>query len=215
MNAGDSAFFSFPKCVDVFEKVDTKHMLRVYFRLNAEHLFKLIHGDEDRFYWALKKLDKKTPYRIGQGITPVMRAILHQMLHCPYHGLTRQFFLEGKVMELFSHKIEQLDPGAASHGATIKSSDTERVHQAAQLLVHDLENPPNIMTLANSVGLNRDKLHRCFRQVFGLSPFEYLRNQRLQTAMLLLQDEEINVTQAAIMVGYANMSHFTKSFKSM
>lgn len=118
-------------------------------------------------------------------------------------------------MTLLSHKLEQLDPVAAYHGAAINSSDTERVHQAARLLISDLENPPNIMTLANSVGLNRDKLHRCFRQVFGLSPFEYLRNQRMQTAMLLLQDGEVNVTQAAIMVGYANMSYFTKSFKSM
>ena len=215
VNAGDSGFFSFPKRVDAFEKADEKQRLRVYLMLEGEHLFKLVHGDEDRFYPVLKSLDKKSPYRIGHGITPVMKAVLYQMLHCPYHGITRQLFLEGKAMELLSHKMEQLDPGAASCGATIKPSDMERVHQAARLLIHDLENPPNIMTLANSVGLNRDKLHRCFRQVFGLSPFEYLRNQRLQTAMLLLQDKEVNVTQAAIMVGYANMSYFTKAFKSM
>jgi len=215
VHAGDSAFFSFPRRVDAFEKVDAKHMIRIYFSLEAEHLFKLVHGDEDRFYPVLKSLDKRSPYRIGHGITPVMKAVLYQMLHCPYHGKTRQLFLEGKAMELLSHKMAQFDPGATSHGTAIKASDTERVHQAARLLVRDLENPPDIMTLANSVGLNRDKLHRCFRQVFGLSPFEYLRTQRLQTAMLLLQDGEVNVTQAAIMVGYANMSYFTKAFKSM
>jgi AraC-like DNA-binding protein len=71
------------------------------------------------------------------------------------------------------------------------------------------------MSLVRLTGLNRDKLHRCFRAVFGLSPFEYLRKQRLQKAMLLLQDGELNVTEAAAMVGYNNLSYFAKAFKSM
>jgi AraC family transcriptional regulator, transcriptional activator of the genes for pyochelin and ferripyochelin receptors len=215
VNAGDSGFFYYPKSIEAFEKATDKRRLGMHLVLEGEYLFKLAHGYEDRFYTVLKSIEKKSPCRIGHNITPVMNAVLHQLLHCPYQGMTRQLFLEGKAMELLSHKIEQLDPGAASHGAPMKTSDTERVHHAAQLLVHDLEHPPNIMTLANSVGFNRDKLHRCFRQVFGLSPFEFLRNQRLQAAMLLLQDGEINVTQAAMMVGYSNMSYFTRSFKSM
>jgi len=214
VNAGDSGFFYFPNNVEAFEKATDKRRLRVHLILDVEHLFKMAHGDEDRFYPVLKSLEKKSPFRIVHNITPVMRAVLYQLLHCPYCGMTRQLFLEGKAMELLSHKMEQLSSGAASR-VPMKSSDTERIHQAAQLLVHDLEHPPNIMTLANSVGLNRDKLHRCFRQVFGLSPFEFLRNQRLQAAMVLLQDSEINVTQAAMMVGYSNMSYFTRSFKSM
>ncbi|WP_320042576.1 AraC family transcriptional regulator [uncultured Desulfobacter sp.] len=214
VNAGDSGFFYYPRSVEAFEKATDKQRLRIHLILESEHLFKVVHGDEDRFYPVLKSIEKKTPCRIGHNITPVMRAVLYQMLHCPYHGMTRQLFLEGKAMELLSHKMEQLKSGSIS-GTPMKSSDTERIHQAAQLLVHDLEHPPNIMTLANSVGLNRNKLHLCFRQVFGLSPFEFLRNQRLQTAMVLLQDSEINVTQAAMMVGYSNMSYFTRSFKSM
>jgi AraC-like DNA-binding protein len=89
------------------------------------------------------------------------------------------------------------------------------VHHAADVLVANLENPPDMTLLARSVGLSRSKLHRCFRQAYGVSPFEYLRNHRLQTAMLLLQGGEVNVTEAALTVGYTNLSYFAKAFKAM
>ncbi|MCG8551239.1 MAG: AraC family transcriptional regulator [Desulfobacterales bacterium] len=214
VKAGESGFFSFPTPVESFEKTDNKPMSRMLLLLEGEALFKMAKGDENQFYPVLKNLDKKDPVRIGHCLTPLMKGILHQMRNCPYQGVTRRFFMEGKAMELLAHKLEQLNPGNGSRESSVKSSDVERVHHAAQLLVHDLENPPDIMTLSRKSGLNRNKLHYCFRDVFGLSPFEYLRNQRLQTAMLLLQDGEFTVTQAALMVGYTNLSYFAKVFKS-
>ncbi|WP_321419387.1 AraC family transcriptional regulator [uncultured Desulfobacter sp.] len=214
ISAGQSGFFSFPKSVEVFEKADDQRMLRIYLMLNGDRLFKLAQGDEDRFYPVLKSLDAKSHSRFLNIITPVMKVVLYQIIHCPYIGMTRQIFLEGKAMELLAHKMEQLCPGSGRQDYAMKPSDVERVHHAAHLLVRDLNNPPDIMTLTNLVGLNRDKLHQCFRKVFGFSPFEFLRDQRLKTAMLLLQDGELNVTQAALMVGYSNISHFAKAFKS-
>lgn len=214
IKAGTGGFFSFPKTGECIETINGKQMLRIALMLDADHLFTLANGDDDRFYTVLKSLEKKAPCRMVDAITPAMRAILKQMLHCPYCGMTQRIFLEGKAMELLAHKLEQICP-CGCDGTGINASDTERVHYAARLLVHDLENPPDIMTLTRSVGLNRNKLHRCFRQVFGRSPFEYLRNHRLQAAMQLLQGGETNVTEAALMVGYTNLSYFTKAFKSM
>jgi len=215
IRAGESGFFSFPKGVEAIEKTDDKRMHRVNLLLDGERLSTLINGDEDRFYPILKSLEKKSPTRIGNILTPVMRTGLYQLLHCPYSETTQRIFLEGKSMELIAHMMERLCPGCrCCSDCTIKTSDTERVHHAAHMLVRDLNNPPDIMEIARSVGLSRTKLFRCFRQTFGLSPFEYLRNHRLQMAMQLLQDGEVNVTQAALMVGYTNLSYFAKAFKS-
>jgi AraC-like DNA-binding protein len=59
----------------------------------------------------------------------------------------------------------------------------------------------------------RSKLFRCFRMVYGMTPFEYLRNRRLETAMDLLMDGRMNVAQAAYAVGFSCPSYFTKAFK--
>lgn len=46
--------------------------------------------------------NNRTSKRLVNGITPAIWGILEQIIHCPYHGLTRKFFIEGKVMELLA-----------------------------------------------------------------------------------------------------------------
>ncbi|MBM9616732.1 helix-turn-helix transcriptional regulator [Desulfobulbus rhabdoformis] len=216
VKAGESGFFSFPKEIDCQETADGGRMFRVVVLLKSEQLFQLMNGDEDRFCPLLKSLEKSSSTRIAQSTTPLIKSVLHQLLHCPYCGTTRQIYLEGKTMELIAHMLEQLCPrGGCCHGCPVKSSDADRAHHAAHMLIRDLNNPPDIIKIAKSVGLSRTKLFRCFRQTFGLSPFEYLRNRRLQMAMHLLQDGEVNVTEAALLVGYTNLSYFAKAFKLM
>lgn len=215
VQAGDSGFFAFPRASVFTEQVGSGEMIRIYLMLTGELLATFADGEEGFFSPALKSLDQKRPSRTAHAITPLMRMILQQILHCPYSGRTGRLYLEGKAMELLAHKIEQLHPANVPLDGTLKFADRERVLHAAEVLVANLENPPDMTQLARSVGLSRSKLHRCFRQTHGVSPFEYLRNHRLQTAMRLLQDGEVNVTQAALTVGYTNLSHFAKAFKAM
>ncbi len=213
IKAGESGFFSYPRGVEILERTYRKRMHRINLLLDGEHLSTLISGDEDRFYPILRSLEKKAPTRIGNILTPVMSTALYQLHHCPYRGTTRQIFLDGKCMELIAHMMEQICySSGCSYDCTVKRSDNEGVHHAAHLLVRNLNNPPDIMRSPIS-RIEQDQLFRSFARRSG-SLLEYLRSHRLQMAMQLLQDGEVNVTQAALMVGYTNLSYFAKAFKS-
>jgi AraC-like DNA-binding protein len=215
VKGGDTGFFAFPRSMDLTEHLVVDHTLRIYLMLEGDMLSTFAHGEEDTFTPVLKSLDKKQNNRLVHPTTPLMRTVLQQMLSCPYGGKAGSLYLESKAMELLSHKLEQLHPSRSPHNSVLKPADLERVCHAAEVLVTHLENPPDTTLLARSVGLSQSKLHRCFRRVYGVSPFEYLRNHRLQTAMLLLQEGDINVTEAALSVGYTNLSYFAKAFKAM
>lgn len=217
VKTGESGFFAFPRSVEFIEKSEKKRAHRVYLMLEGDSLAKLTQGDEDRFAPVLRSLDRRPFCRIAETTTPVMKMALQQLIYCPYYGATRQFFMEGKAMELLAHKLEQLHSLGHSCQKTVlmNATDIECVRYAADLLINDLENPPDMTTLAHTVGLGKTKFYQCFRQVFGISPFDYLRNHRLQTAKRLLQAGEANVTEAALSVGYGHLSYFAKSFKSM
>lgn len=146
-------------------------------------------------------------------ITPSMRAVIAQIMDCPFQGFTRDLFLDGKVLELLSHKLRQLELLGDAPGPGLSARDRDRVLHAADLLTGNLDAAPGLAQLACSVGMCRTRLHECFCRVHGVSPLEYLQRQRLETAMAHLAAGRMNVTQAAFAVGYSSSGYFSKVFK--
>ena len=213
VSAGDSSFFlSFPESSEYSEQLKNKRVKIVNLWLGGESLARLSSGDEDCFYPALKSLDSKSAIRIGHTTTPAMKSVLHQILHCPYSGMTGQIFLEGKAMELLALKLEQINSRTICNQPSTKSADTERIYHAAELLVLDPVNPPDLTEIAGKIGMSRSKFYRYFKMVFGHSPMDHLRSHRLQTARQLLRQREYSVSEVAFAVGFNNLSYFSKAF---
>ncbi len=76
-----------------------------------------------------------------------------------------------------------------------------------------MECPPTIPELALQVGMNSAKLQRDFKQVFGTTIGQFLVQQRMACARELLLAKDIDVTQAALAVGYSNVSYFIRCYK--
>lgn len=72
-----------------------------------------------------------------------------------------------------------------------------------------------VETLANAVALSRTQLFRKVKSLTQMSPQQYLRFVRLEKAKKLLQstDKDLNVSEVCYKVGFANKSHFTRSFQ--
>ncbi len=76
-----------------------------------------------------------------------------------------------------------------------------------------MQDPPTLVELAQAVGLSHSKLNRFFPQLYGTTVFHYLRDLRMHHARMLLNNGNMNVTEAAISVGYSNLSHFSNAFR--
>ncbi len=149
-------------------------------------------------------------------LLPLMRVISHQVLECSLASPVREIFLKSKALELLACCLTVLEkdprPGRDCP-CRLREGERERIRQARDILVSDLENPPSLEQLAARVGLNATKLKRGFRHMFGTSVFDYFRSYRLETARRILEKEEISVTEVAMMVGYSNIGHFCAAFK--
>jgi AraC family transcriptional regulator, transcriptional activator of the genes for pyochelin and ferripyochelin receptors len=150
-------------------------------------------------------------YRQGV-ITPEIRTILRQVLHCPYEGTMKQWYLEAKTLELMTLQFDQLGCKSAQE-ARLKSPDIDRIHRAQELLLQNLEHPPSLLELAHWVETNDCTLKRGFKQVFGTTVFGYLRQQRLQVARQLLATTSLKVQTVGRKVGFCDRNHFTRIFK--
>lgn len=158
--------------------------------------------------------DRSQAYVHISETNPAMQMALHQLWHCPYQGLTRLMYLEGKAIELLALKLFQLNEDNRKQlPKSLKPQDVERIHHAKDLLLSDIENPPSLIALARAVGLNDYKLKQGFHHVFGTTVFGYLHNHRMEKARQLLQTTDLTVAEVAYTVGFANRSYFAASFR--
>ncbi|NCJ08704.1 helix-turn-helix domain-containing protein [Synechococcales cyanobacterium C] len=144
-----------------------------------------------------------------------MTIALHQILQCPYQGLTKQIYLESKTLELIALQVNQLSEHQPylQPSSLLKSDDIDRIHLAKEILISNLDNPPSLLSLAKQAGINSFKLKKGFRQVFNTTVFGYLNHHRMEEARRLLQLGDSSVTQVALAIGYSNPSKFAAAFK--
>ena len=149
-------------------------------------------------------------------LSPVMDAAIQQLLNCPYSGPLGQIYQESRAIELIAHKLAQIESCAVDLPASnkLRWDDVERVHHAKDILLRDLENPPRLFDLALAVGTTHTQLNKGFRKIYGTSVFGYLRKMRLEKARHLLETGSMNVTQAALAVGYNSLSSFSRAFSA-
>lgn len=148
-------------------------------------------------------------------ITPKMKRILHEIIHCNYQKEVRHIYIEGKLLELVAVYIEEsiLETGKIESEIALSKSDIASLQQAKQIVEGNLVNPPSISELSKLVYLNETKLKKGFKLLFGMPVYSYIIDRRLETAYLLLQEGKMNITNAALMVGFSKASHFTEKFK--
>jgi len=154
-------------------------------------------------------------FRHVQPTTTAMQSVIHQILHCPYQGLTRWLYLESKVLELIALRLDQViqHPPAALATPGLHAKDIDLIHYASAILLQRLEDPPSLLELARLVGMNDYKLKKGFRHVFGTTVFGYLQTHRMERAKQLLAQPTFKIGGVAQAIGYANQSHFCQMFK--
>ena len=190
----------------------------VSLRIEPQLLNTILEGQFDQIPPDLRGIvdgSSENYYKRISTMTASIQMAIHQILNCPYGGSIKRIYLESKAMELISHQLAQvaLIESGRKNPSVLRPDDIERIHEARDILIHNLENPPSLLDLARQVGLNDTKLKRGFRRIFGTTVFGYLQLKRLERARILLEERNMNVSEVADTVGYSSLSHFAKVFK--
>lgn len=122
---------------------------------------------------------------------------------------------EPSTLRIYAATLEflasQLQSCADQAQSSIPMRMRRQLHQARERLLADLSAPPTIAELAMETGLNQLKLKKGFKQQFGDSIYRFFLMHRMERARELLHDH--SVTDAAIILGYSNISHFSNAFR--
>lgn len=141
-------------------------------------------------------------------MTPEMLDAVDKIFSTKYQDATRLMFIRSQIMELLSHFFAI----AANPGHTKKIENTDKLYQAKEILLNNMDAPPTLHELSRQIGLNSFKLKKNFKEFFGVPVFKFLQDERMNKAYKMLSGTDKNVQEVAFFVGYESLSSFSSTF---
>ena len=142
-----------------------------------------------------------------------LTTVLRRMAACPYRGMTRQLYLQGKALELVGFVADETGAPPEQEAKKCTSpANIERVTAARDILISEFNAPPSLDQLARRVGMSTSLLTASFRARFNMSITAFCQEYRLERAYRDLESGQLTVAQAAFEAGYSP-AYFSTLFR--
>ena len=88
------------------------------------------------------------------------------------------------------------------------------VNKVDELLHDNFDQPLSLQYLSDELNLHSAHLSREFSKYFYCNFSEYVRKIRIEKSLNLLRNNQLTLTEISLMCGFADQSHFIRSFKT-
>lgn len=126
-----------------------------------------------------------------------------------------RLFVDQLATAIGTHLVQQY--GGKAPVSPIRSRKLSRSHEvlAKNLLLENLDGQVSILDVSRACNLSRGYFIRAFRETTGVTPYQWLVNERIARARELLKGSDIPLSEVAIACGFSDQSHFTRVFTSV
>ena len=126
-------------------------------------------------------------------------------------GFASLMMIEG-LSRAISVALARIDP------KTIRA-EADRIHLPAfklrrviEFIDARLDKDLRLEDLAQVANLSTFHFARVFKRATGVSPYQFVRQRRIEMACALLREDSLDLAQLALACGFSNQSHFTSEF---
>lgn len=98
---------------------------------------------------------------------------------------------------------------------TGKGETKDVIRETVKYIRQHLDTDLSVTEIAEFAGMNPEYLTKLFKKNMGCTLKEYIVNEKMESAKMLLSTTSLPVTLISSHVGYGNYSNFTRSFKQL
>ena len=176
--------------------------------------FHSLFAHEDNYYFNFESLKLGKPIIETKPTNTSVKAIVHQLFNQKINESLKSLYIKGKIYELLSLYFNISDESDTEQCPFMANEDTVlKIKKVKDIIISEMASPPSLEDLSKMVGLNIKKLKMGFKELYGMPVFTFLFNYKMEHAKKLLADNESNVNEVALQVGYSTSSHFIVAFK--
>jgi AraC family transcriptional regulator len=150
---------------------------------------------------------------------PEIDLLMQQIIENDRQIGTDQLLLQEQMSSLVVHlgavhqdTLSHLDRLAAIRPAT-RNEIYRRVSRARDYLHGNLSQEVQLEDMASIACMSRYHFLRAFRQTFRRTPYQYLKELRMEKARKMLSGTDLPVSSIGFSLGYQNLSSFSRVFR--
>ena len=92
---------------------------------------------------------------------------------------------------------------------------TDHVNRGVDYICSHSHEDISVSSVAEILGISADHFSELFKKEYSISPAKFIRNYRLQRAMILLTSTDFSIEQIAKETGFHSYNYFSNQFKNM
>ena len=188
------------------------HTLSVLISIKKFH--KLFSEDNNNIQF-LKDENINQKYYYENEISNPIFLVLNELKRYDINSSTKNLFLKAKIYELFSHLYNRnRDLNIEQCPFLTNEENFKKIKKAKDIIIGNMTNPPTLIDLSKEINLSLKKLKEGFKKIYGKPVFQFLLEYKMELAKKLLAENNYNVNEVSLKLGYSTASHFITAFKN-
>lgn len=129
------------------------------------------------------------------------------------NGRRHKYLLECKVKEILIEALERAEDQAQGKPIRLSPRDRDALYEAKRLIELETDEMPSLSELCSKTLLNEFKLKKGFKMLFGISPYQYHVQLKMEHAKFLLLNTDQSIVEISLTLGYQYDHNFSIEFK--
>jgi len=182
--------------------------------ISIKKFHKLFSEDSNNIQF-LKDENANQKYYYENKISNPIFLVLNELKRFDINSSTKNLFLKAKIYELFSHLYNRnRDLNIEQCPFLTNEENFKKIKKAKDIIIENMTNPPSLVELSEEINLSLKKLKEGFKKIYGKPVYQFLIEYKMELAKKLLSDNDYNVNEVSLKLGYSTASHFITAFKN-
>ena len=128
-------------------------------------------------------------------------------------GIMGRLYVESLTQVLVIHLLRHYSTSTKTITSGNRSLTRNQLRQAIDYIHAHLNRDLSLAELASVVNISHTYFASLFKRTTGISPHQYVIQQRVERAKLMLSKTDLAIADIALQVGLSSQSHMTQQFK--
>ncbi|MUG99389.1 AraC family transcriptional regulator [Scytonema sp. UIC 10036] len=128
-------------------------------------------------------------------------------------GMMGRLYVESLTQALVIHLLRHYSEVAQTKTSENRNLTRTQLQQAIDYIHAHLDRDLSLVQIAQVINISPTYFASLFKRATGISPHQYVIQQRVERAKMMLLKTDLSISDIALQVGFSSQSHLTQQFK--